>query len=109
MPMHALTWPPVCPALPLRRRRSSCRSSWRSPPTLSWSAKATTSGVGPPPARWDSTSSCLLPRLLQADDRGLLSDLGLPAAADGCRVPAVRGDAAGYGDDWRTLVLQVRC
>ena len=23
------------------------------------------------------------------------------------QVPAVRGDAAGYGDDWRTLVLQV--
>lgn len=30
-----------------------------------------------------------------------------PPRAVGCRVPAVRGDAAGYGDDWRTLVLQV--
>ena len=34
------------PPSPMRRRLSSCRSSWRSQPTRSWSARATTSGGG---------------------------------------------------------------
>ncbi|EFN52042.1 hypothetical protein CHLNCDRAFT_58968 [Chlorella variabilis] len=40
--------------------------------------------------------------------REVTADAELAAKGNNIWVPAVRGDAAGYGDDWRTLVLQDR-
>lgn len=38
----------------------------------------------------------------------MTADPDLSRKGNNIWVPAVRGDAAGYGDDWRTLVLQDR-